>query len=104
MTSAAMWRKTTFPPWKINRIYSMRSFDIPEVKWVERYVVGTAHPKKQLTQKEINRQLDLVNRALRYGTLISLEQNFTIISSGNKDIVTQYTVYHVGFRNRPPGK
>lgn len=73
-------------------------------KWVERYTVGMSHPDRYLTQDEIDKQMDVVNRALRYGRIVSVEQNFTIMSLGKKDIVTQYTVYHVGFKQRPPGK
>jgi len=117
VTTAARWwrhrRKepvqavTVEPPkrkWKFRRTYSMTEFEVPDIKWVERYVVGTTHPKKPLTQKEIQKQLDMVNRALRYGKIVAIEQNFTDLTNGEKDIVTQYTVYHVGFKHRPPGK
>lgn len=96
--------RQTLPKWDIDRIYTMTTFDVPDVKWIERYVVGISSPDKFLTQKEIEKQLDEVNRALRYGKLVSIEQNFTLLSSGNKNIITQYTVYHVGFKQRPPGK
>jgi len=82
----------------------MKTFEVPDIKWVERFVVGTTHPEKMLTQKEIGKQLNDVNCALRYGKLVSIEQNITTLSSGGKDIITQYTVYHVGFRHRPAGK
>jgi len=107
MTAVVMRRvrKRISPdPWKIHKVYTMHSFDIPDIKWVERYIVGISSPDRPLAQEEIQNQLKKVNKALRYGKLISLEQNFTIMSSGNKDIVTQYTVYHVGFKNRPTGK
>ncbi len=102
--TAAIWGRVSPSPWKTRKVYSMHNFDIPDVKWVERYVVGISHPEKSLTQEEIQQQLDLMNHALGLGKLVSVEQNFTIMSSGKKDIVTQYTVYHVGFKNRPPGK
>ena len=82
----------------------MHSFDIPDIKWVERFIVGTTHPKNPLFQKEIDKQMNAVNRALRYGRLIGIEQNFTVLTDEKKDIITQYTVYHVGFKHRPPGK
>jgi hypothetical protein len=104
MTAVAMWKKVSLPPFKTDRVYTMYSFDIPDVKWVERYVVGISHPDKHLTQLEIQKQMNLVNRALRYGKLIAVEQNFTILSSGTKDTITQYTVYHVGFKHRPSGQ
>ena len=82
----------------------MQSFDVPDIKWVERFVVGISNPDRYLTQDEIDSQMEVVNKALRYGKLVSVEQNFTIMSLGKKDIITQYTVYHVGFKQRPPGK
>jgi hypothetical protein len=104
MTAAARWKKVTVPPWKFEKVFSMHSFDIPDIKWIERFTVGISNPDRYLTQKEIDKQLDRVNKALRYGKLVAVEQNFTIMSSGNKDIIAQYTVYHVGFKHRPPGK
>ena len=105
MTSAAQWRRQT-PRWDFSRIYNMQSTEseFSDVKWVERFTVGISHPERFLTQKEIDCQMEKVNRALRFGKLIAVEQNFTLMSCGGKDIITQYTVYHVGFKNRPPGK
>lgn len=103
MTRAADWFRHKIK-WKYDRIYSMQSFEVPDIKWIERYVVGTTHPEKALSQKEIDRQLQTVNRALRYGKLVAIEQNITTMSNADKNIITQYTVYHVGFKHRPPGK
>lgn len=104
MTAAAKWWKCNRPKWKLNRIYSMNEFDVPDIKWVERYIVGITHPATSLSQPEIDRQLEVVNRALRHGKIVAVEQNFTILTSEGKDIITQYTVYHVGFKHRPSGK
>lgn len=103
MTNAAIYRRQK-PRWDFSRIYTMSEFDVPDIKWVERFVVGISTPDRFLTQKEIEQQMEKVNRALRYGKIVSVEQNFTIFTCGKKDIVTQYTVYHVGFKQRPPGK
>ncbi len=89
--------------WKIKKIYTMSNFNVPDVKWVERYIVGISSPDKFLTQEEISKQLDIVNKALRYGIIIGVEQNFTILNHEGKDILTQYMVYHVGFKQRPAG-
>lgn len=81
--------------------------DVPQkVKWVERYTVGITHPSKFLTQDEIDQQMSRVNDALRFGDLIAVEQNFTVLKdpATNGEILTQYIVYHIGFRYRPPGK
>jgi len=82
----------------------MTDWDVPEIKWVERFIVGSSSLEHPMTPKEIQIQMDAVNRALRYGKIIAIEQNFNIITVGNKDTISQYTVYHVGFRNRPAGK
>ena len=104
MTAGAGWRKQSPSKWEFDRIYTMTDFDVPDIKWVERFVVGMTHPDRFLTNKEIDQQMEGVNRALRYGKIISVEQNFTILTCGKKDILTQYTVYHVGFKQRPQGK
>ena len=104
MTSAVHHLKQSGYKWKFNKVFTMTNFDVPDIKWVERFIVGISSPDRFLTQSEIDQQMNAVNRALRYGKIISVEQNFTIISHGKKDILTQYTVYHVGFKRRPPGQ
>ena len=104
MTGAAHWRRQSKDEWKRKKIFTMQSFDVPDIKWVERFIVGISNPDRYLTQSEIDSQMEVVNKALRYGKIVSVEQNFTIMSLGKKDIITQYTVYHVGFKQRPPGK
>lgn len=93
---------------QLDRLYSMVSFDIPDVRWIERYTLGMVHPYKDLKGHEIEeisqKQHEKLNRALRYGIVIGVERNFTIIKVDNKEILAGYLVYHVGFRNRPPGK
>jgi hypothetical protein len=90
-----------------DKIYSMVSFDIPEVKWVERYVVGLSHPKKDWTGDEVEamavRQMTRLNTALRYGMIMGVERNFTEINMDGKSVLTGYLVYHVGFKTRPTG-
>ena len=90
------------------RMYSMVGFDIPDVRWVERYKIGMVHPEKDLTNAEIEAmaeyQLNRLNRALRYGVIIGVERNFTTIKIEDKEVLSGYLVYHVGFRNRPSGK
>lgn len=92
----------------LERTYSMVSFDIPEVKWVERYKIGLSHPDKGWDGTEVEavaeKQVEALNRALRYGIVIGVERNFTTIKIDDKEVLTGYLVYHVGFRNRPRGK
>ena len=90
------------------RMYSMVTYDIPDVRYIERYKIGMVHPSKDLTGEEIEHmaknQTDALNRALRYGIVIGVERNFTTIKIDDKEILSGYLVYHVGFRNRPLGK
>lgn len=104
MTRAVGWQVQKKPKVEFDRIYTMTEWDVPDIKWVERYTVGISGLDRPLTPNEINKQMEAVNRALRYGRIIAIEQNFHIINVGNKDIVAQHTVYHVGFKNRPKGK
>jgi hypothetical protein len=88
-----------------DRTYSMVSFDLPDVRWVERYTIGVSNPyKHQLTEDEVRQQVDLLNRALRYGIIVAVERNFTTLKIDGNEIDTWYVVYHVGFKRRPPGK
>jgi thioredoxin reductase len=102
MPSVIGWRRHT-SAWKCKRLYTL-SENVPKTKWVERYMVGISHPSRILTQQEIDKQMEEVNRALQIGHLIAVEQNFTIITDDDKEVITQYVVYHIGFRHRPPGK
>lgn len=90
------------------KIYSMVSFDIPEVRYVERIVVGISHPQKDWTGVELESmaqsQINKLNRALRYGMIMGVERNFTEIQCEGKTVLTGYLVYHVGFKKRPAGE
>jgi len=91
-----------------DRLYSMVTYDIPDVKWVERYVMGMTHPNEDLTGEEreevATKQIDKLNRALRYGVILGIERNFSTIFLEDKEVLTGYLVYHIGFRHRPIGK
>ena len=75
-----------------DKIYSMVSFDIPEVKWVERHIIGLSHPKKNWTGVEAEamavRQTNRLNKALRYGMIMGVERNFIEIHIDGKDILS----------------
>jgi hypothetical protein len=90
------------------RLYSMVTYDIPDVRWIERYTMGMKHPNQDFTATEIEeiskKQCDELNRSLRYGIIIGVERNFTIITIDDKEVRLGYLVYHVGFRHRPIGR
>jgi len=91
-----------------DRIYSMVTYDIPDVKWIERFVIGMVDPRKDWTGRETEamakKETQRLNSALRYGVLLGVERNFTIVKLEDKEIISGYLVYHVGFRHRPIGK
>jgi hypothetical protein len=89
-------------------LYTLATFDIPQVKWVERFKVGLQQPIPGLSAKKVNQMAEkeakALNDALRYGMILGVERNFTDIQIGGRKVLTGYLVYHVGFRRRPPGK
>jgi len=87
-----------------DRMYTLVTFDIPEVKWVERIIVGNPGLDYDLTEEEREQQMAKLNRALRYGIIVGIERNFDTIIIDDKEVLTGFLVYHVGFRNRPIGK
>ena len=88
----------------IDRIYTIAHFDLPDIRWVERFTVGSTHPDRELTQEEVEWQMRKVNAALRYGKITGLERNLVTIELGSKTVTTSYLIYHIGFKSRPPGK
>lgn len=104
MTSAAKWFKQKPPKVKWERIYKMVNFDVPDVKWVERIVVGSSNPTNPLTEAEIAQQIERVNRELRYGMIVSVETNINKFNVEGREVLGQYTVYHIGYKSRPHGK
>jgi len=74
------------------------------VRWIEKYTIGITHPLKLKNKDSERKELIKLNDALRYGKIIGIERNFTIAKFGNKEIITEYMVYHVGFKHRPSGK
>lgn len=92
----------------IDQTYSMVTYDIPDIRWVDRYAIGMKHPREDLTGEEreemAKKQIAELNRALRYGVIIGVERNFSTLLLEDKEVMTGYIVYHVGFRHRPVGK
>lgn len=82
----------------------MVSFDVPDIKWIERFIVGSSDPRNPLTEAEIASQLDRINAELRFGKIVSIETNLNSGRVDNVEIITQYTVYHIGYKSRPHGK
>ncbi len=79
-------------------------FDLTDVGFVKRIVVGNTDPEKLLSEEEIQSASDLLNRCLGgapRGRVIGVEKNFTLLNIGEHQVVLQCMVYHVGFIRKP---
>ena len=80
------------------------NFQLTNMRFVKRVVVGNDNPQSMRTEAEVQEQMDLVNRCLNStprGHLLNMEKSFGLYNIGEHQIVLQYAVYHVGFERRP---
>lgn len=80
-------------------------FDLTDVRFVKRILVGSDNPARLHSPAEIEERTALLNRCLTgtpRGTIIGIEKNFTILHVGEHQVVLQWMVYHVGFQRKPP--
>ena len=79
-------------------------FDLSEVRYIKRISIGTSDPSKMLSEEEVQKSMDLLNKCLTEppkGTLIGIEKSFKILNIGEHQAVLQWLVYHVGFARKP---
>lgn len=79
-------------------------FDLTDVGYVKRIVVGSNNPESLRTEEEIQQAADLLNRCLSEtpkGTIIGVEKNFSILNIGEHQVVLQAMIYHIGFPRKP---
>lgn len=79
-------------------------FDMSEVRFVKRVVVGTDDPAHPKSASDIEAEMALVNRCLTElprGTIMSVEKSFTIVHVGEHQVVLQWLAYHLGWARRP---
>lgn len=79
-------------------------FDLTDVSYVKRIVVGSIDPEKLTSQAVIQAQADLLNRCLSdmpKGRIVGIEKNFNLLNIGEHQVVLQALIYHVGFARRP---
>ena len=79
-------------------------FDLADVKYVRRITIGTSNPDNVLTEQEIQKATDLLNKCLAgppKGKIIGIEKSFRILNIGEHQAVIQWLVYHVGFARKP---
>lgn len=79
-------------------------FDLADVRFIKRIVVGSNDPERMKTEEEVNQAVALLNRCLTdtpKGTIIGTEKNFALLNIGEHQVVLQYVVYHIGFTRKP---
>jgi hypothetical protein len=79
-------------------------FDLTDVKFVKRVVVGSDNPNQMRSEAQIEEARTLLNRCLTdspRGTIMSIEKSFTILQIGEHQVVLQWMCYHVGFPRKP---
>ena len=79
-------------------------FDLSDVRFVKRILVGNDNPEQLHTEADIQQSMDLLNRCLTdtpKGTIVGIEKNFTLLNIGEHQVVLQCMVYHVGFARKP---
>jgi hypothetical protein len=83
---------------------SQRPFDITDVAYIERIVVGNTDPSRMKTDEEIQADMDKVNKLLNKspkGKIIGMEKGFAVYTIGEHQVCLQSVTYHIGFKRRP---
>lgn len=79
-------------------------FDLSEVRYIKRVIVGTDDPAHIKTPAEIQQAQALLNRCLSErpaGRIIGIEKSFVVLNIGEHQVVLQWLCYHVGFERKP---
>jgi len=79
-------------------------FDLSDVRFVKRIVVGSNNPSQMSTEEQVEEARALLNRCLSEspkGSIVGQEKSFTILQIGEHQVVLQWICYHVGFTRKP---
>lgn len=79
-------------------------FDLTDVGYVHRIVVGSINPEQLQREDEIRASTTLLNRCLSdspKGRIVGIEKTFSLLNIGEHQVVLQAMIYHVGFARRP---
>lgn len=85
-------------------LLAFKMFDLADVHYVKRIIVGNDNPEHLKTEEEIQSAAALLNRCLSdtpRGTIIGIEKKFMLLNVGEHQLVMQCIVYHVGFARKP---
>lgn len=83
---------------------SANTFQLTNIRFVKRIIVGNDNPQNMKTETEVQEAMDLVNRCLSStprGYILNVEKSFGLYNVGEHQIVLQYAVYHIGFERKP---
>jgi len=83
---------------------SDRHFQLANIRFIKRIVVGNDNPQSMRTEAEIEEAMALVNRCLAAtprGYILNIEKSFGLYNIGEHQIVLQYAVYDIGFERKP---
>ncbi len=73
--------------------------NLDEIKHIERVTVGRSSPEQNLTEEDIQKQMDRVNVLLaNRGQIIGTDKNATVLQVGEHQMVLQTVTYHIGFK------
>jgi len=79
-------------------------FDLTDVKFVKRIVVGTNDPNQMRSEQQVSEASDMLNRCFSEspkGCIIGMEKSFKVLQIGEHQVVLQWICYHVGFPRKP---
>ena len=79
-------------------------FDLTDVGYVKRIVVGSKDPESLSSETDIQAAVDLLNRCLTEmpkGRILGTEKTFSLLNIGEHQVVLQAMIYHIGFIRRP---
>ncbi|TCP49425.1 hypothetical protein EV586_1254 [Tumebacillus sp. BK434] len=80
------------------------TFDIADVRFVKRVVVGNTDPSNMKDESVIQKQMDYLTRCLQEnpkGWIIGKEKSFHLVRLGEHQIAMEYVAYHIGFKRKP---
>ncbi|WP_336407726.1 hypothetical protein [Gallaecimonas kandeliae] len=83
---------------------TVNTFDLSEVSYVKRIVVGTVDPQSIPSEEENQEKLRLINRCLSEapkGRILGMERSFSILRIGEHQVVLEAVAYHIGFKRQP---
>lgn len=79
-------------------------FQLANIRFIKRVVVGNDDPQSMKTEGEVNAAMALVNQCLSSsprGYLLNVEKSFGLYNIGEHQIVLQYAIYNIGFERKP---